>query len=90
PLPEAQLDRFMFMLVLDYPSFEEEVQIVRTTTLESMPTVEKVLHAADIVRYQRFVRRVPVADNLIEYAVRLVQATRPQTSRHELVRRYVS
>lgn len=90
PLPEAQLDRFMFMLELDYPSFAEEVQIVQTTTLETMPAVEKVLHAADIVRFQNFVRRIPVADNLVEYAVRLVQATRPQTTSFELVRRYVS
>lgn len=90
PLPEAQLDRFMFMLELDYPSFAEEVQIVQTTTVETMPAVEKVLHAADIVRFQNFVRRIPVADNLVEYAVRLVQATRPQTTSFELVRRYVS
>ncbi len=90
PLPEAQLDRFMFMLQLDYPSFEEEVKIVQSTTLESMPSVEKVLHAADIIRFQNFVRRVPVAENVVAYAVRLVQATRPQTSSLEIVRRYVS
>jgi MoxR-like ATPase len=90
PLPEAQLDRFMFMLELGYPSFEEEVRIVQTTTLESMPSVEKVLHASDIVRFQNFVRRVPIAENVVAYAVRLVQATRPQTSSFELVRRYVS
>jgi MoxR-like ATPase len=80
----------MFMLELGYPSFEEEVRIVQTTTLESMPSVEKVLHASDIVRYQNFVRRVPIAENVVAYAVRLVQATRPQTSSFELVRRYVS
>ncbi|MCX8051399.1 MAG: AAA family ATPase [Chlorobi bacterium] len=90
PLPEAQLDRFMFMLELDYPSFDEEVRIVQTTTLETMPTVEKVLHADDIVRFQNFVRRVPVADNVVGYAVRLVQATRPQTTQLDIVRRYVS
>lgn len=90
PLPEAQLDRFMFMLELDYPSFDEEVRIVQTTTLEAMPTVEKVLHADDIVRFQNFVRRVPVADNVVGYAVRLVQATRPQTTQLDIVRRYVS
>jgi MoxR-like ATPase len=90
PLPEAQLDRFMFMLELDYPSFDEEVRIVQTTTLEAMPTVEKVLHANDIVRFQNFVRRVPVADNVVGYAVRLVQATRPQTTQLDIVRRYVS
>lgn len=90
PLPEAQLDRFMFMLELDYPSFAEEVQIVQATTVETIPAVEKVLHAADIVRFQNFVRRIPVADNVVEYAVRLVQATRPPTTSLELVRRYIS
>ncbi|GIV55878.1 MAG: ATPase AAA [Candidatus Kapaibacterium sp.] len=90
PLPEAQLDRFMFMLELDYPSFEEEVQIVQATTLDRMPSVEKVLSAEDIIRYQSFVRRVPVAENVVAYAVRLAQATRPQTSRFDIVRRYVS
>jgi len=90
PLPEAQLDRFMFLLELDYPSFEEEVRIVRSTTLDTMPTVSKVLDAEDIVRFQRFVRRVPVAENVIAYAVRLTQATRPQTTSFDIVRRYVS
>jgi len=90
PLPEAQLDRFMFLLELDYPSFEEEVRIVQSTTLDTMPTVSKVLDAEDIVRFQRFVRRVPVAENVIAYAVRLAQATRPQTTSFDIVRRYVS
>ncbi len=90
PLPEAQLDRFMFLLELDYPSFEEEVRIVQSTTLDTMPTVSKVLDANDIVRFQRFVRRVPVAENVIAYAVRLAQATRPQTTSFDIVRRYVS
>ncbi|RMF36398.1 MAG: MoxR family ATPase [Chlorobiota bacterium] len=90
PLPEAQLDRFMFMLELDYPSFEEEVQIVQATTLDRMPSVEKVLSAEDIIRYQSFVRRIPVAENVVTYAVRLAQATRPQTTRFDIVRRYVS
>jgi len=90
PLPEAQLDRFMFLLELDYPSFEEEVRIVQSTTLDTMPTVSKALDAEDIVRFQRFVRRVPVAENVIAYAVRLTQATRPQTTSFDIVRRYVS
>lgn len=90
PLPEAQLDRFMFMLELNYPSFEEEVRIVQATTLDRMPSVEKVLSAEDIVRYQSFVRRVPVAENVVAYAVRLAQATRPQTTGLDIVRRYVS
>lgn len=90
PLPEAQLDRFMFLLELDYPSFDEEVRIVQSTTLDTMPSVSKVLDAEDIVRFQRFVRRVPVAENVIAYAVRLTQATRPQTTSFDIVRRYVS
>ncbi len=79
PLPEAQLDRFMFNLWLDYPSFAEEIQIVKQTTAGVVPRLEKVLHAEQIVAAQDLVRRVPVADNVIEYAVRLVAMTRPKT-----------
>lgn len=77
PLPEAQLDRFMFNVTLDYPSFSEEVDIVRSTTLESMATVAHVMTADQIIAAQQLVRRIPVADNVLEYAVRLVHATRP-------------
>jgi MoxR-like ATPase len=77
PLPEAQLDRFMFNLWLDYPSFQEEVNIVKNTTSGYTPEVKAVLGAAEIMQYQELVRRVPVADNVVEYAVRLVHATRP-------------
>ncbi|MDX2270789.1 MAG: MoxR family ATPase, partial [Cyanobacteriota bacterium] len=77
PLPEAQLDRFMFNLWLDYPSFQEEVSIVKNTTSGYKPEVKAVLGAAEIMQYQDLVRRVPVADNVVEYAVRLVHATRP-------------
>ncbi len=77
PLPEAQLDRFMFMITLDYPSFEEEVRIVKNTTGASSAQLEKVLHAEDILYFQDLVRRVPVPDNVLEYAVGLVQKTRP-------------
>ncbi len=90
PLPEAQLDRFMFMLHLGYPSFEEEMQIVRQTTVEVQKTVQTKLHAADIIAYQNLVRRVPVADNVINYAVKLVQATRPGVSSHAMVKDYIS
>ena len=77
PLPEAQLDRFMFMITLDYPSFEEEVRIVKNTTGASQETLEKVLHGEDILFFQDLVRRVPVPDNVLEYAVNLVHKTRP-------------
>jgi len=81
PLPEAQLDRFMFNLWLEYPSFEEEKQIVKSTTSQYAPKVKHVLNAEDIVDYQDLVRRVPVADNVIEYAVSLVSKTRPKDAR---------
>ncbi len=78
PLPEAQLDRFMFNLWLDYPSFAEEVQIVKQTTAGAVPRLEKVMNGMQIMAAQDLVRRVPVADNVIEYAVRLVANTRPR------------
>ena len=78
PLPEAQLDRFMFNLWLDYPSFSDEVEIVKRTTAGLVPTLSKVMEAEQIVSAQDLVRRVPVADNVIEYAVRLVTNTRPR------------
>lgn len=77
PLPEAQLDRFMFMITLDYPSFEEEIRIVKNTTGASRNELEKVLHGEDILYFQDLVRKVPVPDNVLEYAVGLVQKTRP-------------
>lgn len=81
PLPEAQLDRFMFNIELDYPSYEAELQIVKNTTSNRQMKVEKVLHAAEIQAFQQLVRRVPVADNVVEYAVGLVHKTRPNTPR---------
>lgn len=80
PLPEAQLDRFMFNAVLDYPTFEEELQVVRNTTAESMPQVNKLMNAEQIMHYQQLVRKVPVPDNVLEYAVKLVSKTRPGTA----------
>jgi len=79
PLPEAQLDRFMFQLILDYPSFQEEVTIVRNTTGVMINELPKVLSGEDILYFQDLVRRVPVPDNVLEYIVRLVQKTRPGT-----------
>jgi MoxR-like ATPase len=79
PLPEAQLDRFMFNLWLDYPSHQEEAEIVRTTTSLHEPTPGHVLSGEEILRFQDLVRRVPVADNVIEFAVRLSTGTRPKS-----------
>jgi MoxR-like ATPase len=80
PLPEAQLDRFMFNLWLDYPSFDEEITIVKTTTSSDAASLEQVLNADDIISFQDLVRRVPVADSVVEYAVALVSRTRPHMS----------
>jgi len=80
PLPEAQLDRFMFQVTLDYPSFQEEVAIVRNTTGAKVPELDKVMSGEDILYFQELVRRVPVPDNVLEYAVGLVQKTRPGTA----------
>jgi len=77
PLPEAQLDRFMFNLWLDYPSFDEEIKIVKTTTSQYSSQIDKVLGAQEIIEFQNLVRRVPVADNVIEFAVKTVKMTRP-------------
>jgi MoxR-like ATPase len=77
PLPEAQLDRFMFQVTLDYPSFMEEVMIVRNTTGAKIPELSKVMTGEDILYFQDLVRRVPAPDNVLEYAVGLVQKTRP-------------
>lgn len=77
PLPEAQLDRFMLNLWLDYPTFDQEVEVVRSTTSAYKPDIQPVMSGAELVRYQQFVRQLPVADNVIEYAVRLVSQTRP-------------
>lgn len=78
PLPEAQLDRFMFNLWLDYPSFDEELLIVKSTTSPYVPELKHILGASDIVRFQDLIRRVPVADSVIQYAVKLVARTRPK------------
>ncbi|MBX2967743.1 MAG: MoxR family ATPase [Cyclobacteriaceae bacterium] len=80
PLPEAQLDRFMFDIQLTYPSFADEVEVVKSTTTDEPRTVNKILSAEDIMEYQHLVRRVPVPDNVIEYAVRLANKTRPNTA----------
>ena len=90
PLPEAQLDRFMFSINLDYPSFDEEVEVVKKTTTNSVPKVSSILSSVDILEFQQLIRKIPVADNVIEYAVSLVSKTRPQSAKAtEFVNKYV-
>lgn len=90
PLPEAQLDRFMFSIQLDYPTFNEEVEVVKNTTNDENPTINPILSSKEIVDFQHLVRRIPVADNVIEYAVKLVSKTRPNSSNAtELVNNYI-
>ncbi len=80
PLPEAQLDRFMFNVTLDYPTFSEELEIVKNTTGNTTQDLVKVLDAAQITYFQQLIRKLPVADNVLEYAVKMVSKTRPNTS----------
>jgi len=81
PLPEAQLDRFMFNTWVDYPSFEEEVNVVKQTTTDGSSTVNAVISGDDILAYQQVIRRMPVADNVVDYAVNLAASTRPGRDR---------
>ncbi|QTN39902.1 MoxR family ATPase [Cryomorphaceae bacterium] len=91
PLPEAQLDRFMFNIKVEYPSFEEEVQIVKNTTSDYRAEVGHVLSAEEIIRIQDLIRRIPVSDNVLEYAVRLASSTRPaEEAAPEMVKKYLS
>lgn len=89
PLPEAQLDRFMFAIKLDYPSFQEEVDVVKSTTSDEPKTVNPLFTAQEISEIQHVIRRIPVPDNVVEYAVRLVGNTRPGNGAPELIRNYV-
>jgi MoxR-like ATPase len=90
PLPEAQLDRFMFAIHLDYPSFEEEVDVVKKTTSGFDVKVNPMFTANDIIEIQQLIRRVPVPDNVVEYAVNLVGKTRPQgATAPEIIKNYV-
>ncbi|WP_424494712.1 AAA family ATPase [Salinimicrobium sp. GXAS 041] len=90
PLPEAQLDRFMFSIKLDYPSFEEEVEVVKSTTSDRKVTINPLFTAQEIVDFQQLIRRIPVADNVIEYAVNLIGKTRPAGDlAPQLVKEYV-
>ncbi len=91
PLPEAQLDRFMFNIWLDYPSFDEEVDVVKNTTFKEMASPELVLSGEEIMYFQDLVRKIPVADNVYEYAVKLASMTRPGTEHaHKLANDYLN
>jgi MoxR-like ATPase len=91
PLPEAQLDRFMFNVYLDYPSFDEEMMVVRQTTSDRKENLGVVLDGREIVYFQDLVRRVPVTENVMEYAVNLASRTRPNTERaHKMANEYIN
>jgi len=90
PLPEAQLDRFMFNIWLDYPSFEQELDVVKNTTSDKKVNLPKVMSGEEILYFQQLVRRVPVPDNVLEYAVRLVHKTRPNEQGSDTARSYIS
>ncbi|WP_026450758.1 AAA family ATPase [Aequorivita capsosiphonis] len=90
PLPEAQLDRFMFAINLEYPSFSEEVEVVKQTTAGETQKVNSLFTAQEIIDFQHLIRRIPVADNVVEYAVSLVGKTRPNSSTAtETVKNYI-
>jgi MoxR-like ATPase len=90
PLPEAQLDRFMFAIELKYPSVTEEIQVVKATTSDETPTVDVLFNAQEILEVQHLVRRIPVPDNVVEYAVNLVNSTRPNLeSASDFVKNYI-
>jgi MoxR-like ATPase len=91
PLPEAQLDRFMFNIWVDYPSFEDEIRVVKSTTSDASITLRPMLDADEIIFYQDLVRRVPVSDHVVNYAVKLVAKTRPGSPyAPEIVNKYLS
>lgn len=90
PLPEAQLDRFMFNVWLDYPSKDEEMEIVKSTTVETDPDINMVLSAKDIIDFQGLVRRVPVSDNLVDFAVNLARSTRPGNGSVDFIENFLS
>ena len=90
PLPEAQLDRFMLNVKLDYPSFDEEMDIVKRTTVSNSDEVQVVLTAEEIVSLQQVIERMPVPDNVVRYAVGLVSSTRPDGEGNALAKKYLS
>ena len=90
PLPEAQLDRFMFNVILDYPSYEEELQIVKQTTVKNEVTLNTIMSAEQIMECQQVITKLPVTDNVLQYAVSLVAKTRPNSDKSaEVVKQYI-
>ncbi len=89
PLPEAQLDRFMFSLYVDYPSEEEEISIVQKTTSDSKETIHRVLSKEEILEIQQLVRKIPVTPNVVQYAVKLARSTRKGKHAPEIVNKYI-
>ena len=90
PLPEAQLDRFMFAIELKYPSIEEEIQVVKSTTSDNEIQINTLFNADEIIEVQHLIRRIPVPDNVVDYAVRLVNKTRPnQNGASDYVNNYI-
>ena len=90
PLPEAQLDRFMFSIYLDYPTFEEEILVAKNTTNDKEITINPIFKSQDIIDYQHVIRRIPIADNVVEYAVNLATKTRPNSkSAPDIVNNYI-
>ncbi len=91
PLPEAQLDRFMFNIWLDYPEFEQEINIVKNTTSDLDVPLENVITGKEIIQFQRLIRRTPINDNVVEYAVNLASKTRPDTDKgHEMASQFLT
>ncbi len=90
PLPEAQLDRFMFNVWLEYPSYSEELEIVKSTTSDYKPYLEKVISKDDLIQFQQLVRRVPVADNVIEFAVKKVKQSRAEENSDKQISEWIS
>ena len=90
PLPEAQLDRFMFNVMLDYPSYEEELQIVKQTTVKNNVSLSTIMSAEEIIQYQEVITKLPVTDNVLQYAVSLVAKTRPDSDKAtDVVKQYI-
>ncbi len=90
PLPEAQLDRFMFNLWLEYPNLKEEIEIIKSTTSDYKPELKKVLAADELINFQNLIKRVPVAENVIEFAVKFVDSTRPTNNANEFIKERVA
>jgi len=90
PLPEAQLDRFMFNLWLEYPTYKEEIEVVKTTTGDIVPILKKVVTKSELCEFQKLVKRVPVADNVVEYAIKKVIETRPSETENPKLKEWIS